>query len=107
VYCCKLDSFISADVGRARVHDQRSVLPGRQHKRIGAGATEARGGKREEHVGNSLRMERRQIEGKCGGTIATEPRVSDGPAGVVISTLLLRNVPDSMEVGIVSLWRSK
>lgn len=38
-------------------------------------------------AGNSLKIERRQIEGKCGRTIATEPRASDGPAGVVITTL--------------------
>lgn len=30
-------------------------------------------------MGNLLKIERRQIEGKCGRTIATEPRASDGP----------------------------
>lgn len=57
-------------------------------------------------AGNLLKVERRQIEGKCGRTIATEPRASDGPAGIVISTLSLGGallVPR----GVVSFWRSK
>lgn len=111
--CCrKLDGFISfteVNVQSVNTRAEKCALPGRQHERIGAGATEVRGGKGEVHAGNSLKIERRKIEGKCGRTIATEPRVSDGPAGIVISILLLRNVPDSspMEIGVVSLSRDR
>lgn len=46
-------------------------------------------------AGNLLKIERRQIEGKCGRAIATEPRASDGPAGVVIPILSLCGAPGS------------
>lgn len=65
-------------------------------------------------AGNSLKIERRQIEGKCGRTIATEPRASDGPAGVVITTLsaslsplLLSSLPFSCPSRATLLLRAR